>query len=160
MIEWLQRHHLPYELLSSLLSATPQVRRADCLVVDCIGHLFELYGLGDLIFCGGTLVPVGGHNIVEPVAWGKVVYYGPHTEKVLEEHGVLSRYGVGVMVAEPEALCHRWRAALDAGRLSQSVESAARKALEELGGVADRQVEALRRFLDGSGPWDRVAHRS
>ncbi|MEJ5365962.1 MAG: glycosyltransferase N-terminal domain-containing protein [Desulfosoma sp.] len=159
MLEWLERHHVPHDVLSSFLSTTPQVRRSDYLVVDCIGHLFELYGLGDLIFCGGTLVPVGGHNIVEPVAWGKRVYYGPYTDKVFEEHRVLSRYGVGVMVPSAEALSHRWHAALAAGRLSESVEAAAREAMAELAGVADRQVAGLRRFLDGSGPWEKVAHR-
>ena len=151
MIQWLERHHLPYEVLSSFLSATPKGRRSDCVVVDCIGHLFELYGLGDLIFCGGTLVPVGGHNIVEPVAWGKMVYYGPHADKVFEEHRVLSRYGVGVMVRDAETLSHRWRAALAAGRLSGSWEGAARQALDELAGVADRQAAALQRFLDRPG---------
>ncbi|WP_448384283.1 3-deoxy-D-manno-octulosonic acid transferase [Desulfosoma sp.] len=148
MIQWLERHHLPYELLSSFLSQTPKGRGSDWVVVDCIGHLFELYGLGDLIFCGGTLVPVGGHNIVEPVAWGKRVYYGPYTDKVFEEHRVLSRYGVGVMVPDAETLSHRWRDALAAGPLSESAKGAARQALDELTGAADRQVAGLRRFLD------------
>lgn len=148
MIEWLERRHLPYDVLSSFLSTTPRTRRSDCLVVDRIGHLFELYGLGDLVFCGGTLVPVGGHNIVEPVAWRKTVYYGPHVEKVFHEHQVLSGYGVGVMVPNAETLYDRWRSVLAAGPLSASDDSAAQKALDELAGVADRQVDVLQRFLN------------
>lgn len=157
MIEWLERRQLRYDVLSSFLSTTPWPRRSDCLVVDCIGHLFELYGLGDLVFCGGTLVPVGGHNIVEPVAWKKTVYYGPHIEKVCHEHQVLSGYGVGVMVSNADDLYDRWRAVLAAGPLSASDDSAAQKALDELAGVADRQVAVLQRFLHrsaGSGSLD------
>lgn len=151
MVEWLERERLPYELLSYFLSPTPRSRRTDCLIVDGIGHLFELYGLADLVFCGGTLVPVGGHNIVEPVAWAKTVYYGPHVEKVLDEHRVLSGYGIGVMVSDAESLYERWRAALAAGRSAASGDAAARKALDELAGAADRQVAVLQRFLNCSG---------
>ncbi len=151
MVEWLERNRLSYEFLSSFLSSTPRSRHADCLIVDGIGHLFELYGLADLVFCGGTLVPVGGHNIVEPVAWAKTVYYGPHIEKVLDEHRILSGYGIGVMVSDAESLYKRWRDALTAGRLAESRDAAARKALDELAGAADRQVAVLQRFLNCSG---------
>ncbi len=148
MTDWLQRHGVAYELLSSFLSETESRRRCDCLVVDGIGHLFDLYGLGNLVFCGGTLVPVGGHNIVEPVAWQKTVHYGPHVEKVMEEHRVLQEHGVGIMVHSAEELYERWRKALLAGTLPEFHKSAARKALQELGGVADRQVKALQGFLN------------
>lgn len=147
MIAWLQGHGVPYDLLSSFLSNGPRRRQSDCLVVDGIGHLFELYGLGDFIFCGGTLAPVGGHNIVEPLVWGKTVYYGPHVEKVWEEHGVLQRHGAGVMVQSPEDLYGRWRHALLKGAFDGGQNDAARKALEELGGAAERQVMGLQPFL-------------
>lgn len=150
MIDWLEGHHVPYDVLSSFLSSTARPRRADCLVVDSIGHLFELYGLGDLVFCGGTLVPVGGHNIVEPVAWAKTVFYGPYIDKVFEEHHVLSRHGVGIMIPDAETLYDRWRGLLAAGRLPEAGDAAARKALDELAGVADRQVAVLQRFLNRS----------
>ncbi|ROQ89528.1 3-deoxy-D-manno-octulosonic acid transferase [Desulfosoma caldarium] len=147
MIAWLQGHGVPYDLLSSFLSNESQRRQSDCLVVDGIGHLFELYGLGHFIFCGGTLAPVGGHNIVEPLAWGKTVYYGPHVEKVWEEQVVLQRHGAGIMVHSPEDLYGRWRHALLSGAFGGWKKDAARKALEELGGAAERQLTSLQPFL-------------
>ena len=50
---------------------------ASCLVVDVKGVLAALYGIADIAFVGGTLVPVGGHNILEPLAHGVPVIIGP-----------------------------------------------------------------------------------
>lgn len=147
MAEWLKNRGLSYDLLSSVLSGIQSRRSSDCLLVDGIGYLFELYGVGDLIFCGGTLAPVGGHNIVEPVAWGKTVYYGPHIHKVLEEHRVLQKYGVGIMVDSPEGLYRRWQDILSARLLHGSDETAARNALNELCGAAELQIKGLEPFL-------------
>lgn len=152
MVAWLQDHGLNYNLLSSLTSNGPRRRQGDCLVVDGIGHLFELYGLGDLIFCGGTLAPVGGHNILEPVVWGKTVYYGPHVEKVWKEHCVLQRHGVGIKVQSAGELYGRWRDALFTGTFGESRSDAARKALEEFGGAAERQLRGLLPFLRRTDP--------
>ncbi|HEX7534215.1 MAG TPA: glycosyltransferase N-terminal domain-containing protein, partial [Syntrophales bacterium] len=46
------------------------------IVIDVIGELFKVYSLASVVFCGGSLVPKGGQNILEPAAWGKVIFYG------------------------------------------------------------------------------------
>jgi 3-deoxy-D-manno-octulosonic-acid transferase len=61
-----------------LWSANPT--RSQCLIVDTKGILASLYGLADIAFVGGTLAPLGGHNILEPLAHGIPVVVGP-------EHG-------------------------------------------------------------------------
>lgn len=48
------------------------------LVVDTIGHLESFYGAGDVAFVGGSLIPHGGQNMLEPAALGKAVLFGPH----------------------------------------------------------------------------------
>ena len=53
---------------------------ADVVVVDTLGELASLYFLADLVFAGGTLANVGGHNLLEPVQAGKVVVHGPYTQ--------------------------------------------------------------------------------
>jgi 3-deoxy-D-manno-octulosonic-acid transferase len=50
----------------------------DVLVLDTIGELAGFYALGDAAFVGGSLVPWGGHNLLEPAAFGKPVFFGPH----------------------------------------------------------------------------------
>lgn len=112
----------------------------DVVVVDSIGELGAIYSLAELVFVGGTLRPIGGHNLVEPVQAGKLVVHGPHTEnqrgqeRLLRPLGVLRRVeGARDLVstlralwAEPgrEALCARARAALEEhrGALSRSLE--------------------------------------
>lgn len=53
---------------------------AEVVVVDTIGHLEAFYGAGDLAFVGGSLVPHGGQNMLEPAALGKPVLFGRHTQ--------------------------------------------------------------------------------
>ena len=50
------------------------------LLVDTIGELAALYSLADIAFVGGSLVPRGGHNIIEPAQHGVAIMVGPHTE--------------------------------------------------------------------------------
>jgi len=47
------------------------------IIVDVIGELFKVYSLATIVYCGGSLVPKGGQNILEAAAWGKVIFYGP-----------------------------------------------------------------------------------
>ena len=53
---------------------------AEIIIIDTIGELAGLYMLSDLVYVGGSLVPIGGHNIMEPMACGKPVLVGPHME--------------------------------------------------------------------------------
>ncbi len=50
------------------------------LLIDSIGELSSLYALADIAFVGGSLVPRGGHNIIEPAQHGVPILVGPHTE--------------------------------------------------------------------------------
>ncbi len=54
--------------------------RADAVVLDTIGELAQLYQVATVVFVGGSLVPAGGHNILEPALYGKPVIVGPHME--------------------------------------------------------------------------------
>lgn len=54
------------------------VSRADILLGDTMGELMLFYGACDIAFVGGSLVPNGGHNMIEPAAWGVPIISGPH----------------------------------------------------------------------------------
>jgi len=148
MCAWLAAQNVAYDLLTDI-ERGERARTAPVVLVDRIGALFELYSAGDLVFCGGTMEPVGGHNILEPAAWSKAVYYGPHLKKVLHEHRLLSDFGGSFLVRDWGDLAARWRVAVrDLPRLEPHGASA-RRALDSLRGVVDKQValilEALRR---------------
>ena len=52
--------------------------RAAVVVLDTVGELAVLYQIASIVFLGGSLVPVGGHNVLEPASWGKPVVFGPY----------------------------------------------------------------------------------
>ena len=53
--------------------------RCQCFVIDTMGELLHFYAAADIAFVGGSLEPIGGHNLLEPAALGKPVIVGPHT---------------------------------------------------------------------------------
>ena len=58
--------------------------RADAVILDTIGELAQLYQVATVVFVGGSLVPAGGHNILEPAIFGKPIVFGPHMENFAE----------------------------------------------------------------------------
>ncbi|MBI4634338.1 MAG: 3-deoxy-D-manno-octulosonic acid transferase [Deltaproteobacteria bacterium] len=83
------------------------------IVVDVIGELFRVYSLASVVFCGGSLVPKGGQNVIEAAAWGKVVLYGPFMDDFWEERELLEGAGAGMTVRDADELLKAIRNALD-----------------------------------------------
>ncbi len=77
---------------------------ARVVLVDVIGELFKIYSLATVVFCGGSLVPKGGQNILEAAAWGKVVFFGTHMDDFPEEAAGLEQSGGGIRVAGGDEL--------------------------------------------------------
>jgi 3-deoxy-D-manno-octulosonic-acid transferase len=75
--------------------------RGGALLVDSIGELSSLYALADIAFVGGSLVPRGGHNIIEPAQYGVAIVVGPYTENFRDIVGLFqSRDAVRVVNAD------------------------------------------------------------
>lgn len=71
------------------------------IVVDVIGELFRVYSLAEAVYCGGSLVPKGGQNILEAAAWGKVIFYGPSMDDFSSEAALLENAGAGIRIRNP-----------------------------------------------------------
>ncbi len=148
MVRWLEEREVPFQLLSSI-EGRGEPRREAVVLVDRIGILFDLYGLGDLIFCGGTLEPIGGHNILEPAAWRKPVFYGPSVQKVQHEHLTLQTFGGSFVVRDTEELLKAWRTWVGRLDVLRRHGERAGEALEALGGVVGRQVRLIQSLFEG-----------
>jgi 3-deoxy-D-manno-octulosonic-acid transferase len=146
--EWFRRQSLPFQRYSCLADGR-EVRRDPVILVDGVGDLFDLYGAGDLTFCGGSLVPLGGQNILEPAAWGKAVFYGPHMENFLEERRLLEEGGCGISVRSRDELLERMGHHLSHLEELRVTGSKARAALEGRDRIALRQAELVRDVLNG-----------
>jgi len=79
-------------------------RRCPVVVVDTMGELPNIYSVATVAFCGGSLVPLGGQNPLEPAAWEVPVLYGPHMDDFIEARNALEAAGGGMCVTGREAL--------------------------------------------------------
>jgi 3-deoxy-D-manno-octulosonic-acid transferase len=70
------------------------------MFVDEIGWLNAIYHLAHVAFVGGTLVPIGGHNLLEPAFAGVPVVYGPYHEEQQVGHELLQQHGLGFVISE------------------------------------------------------------
>jgi len=74
------------------------------IVLDTVGELADLYGLADVVFVGGSLVPTGGHNMLEPAKMRKPVLFGPHTQNFREGAELLRSAGAAMVVRDAHEL--------------------------------------------------------
>ena len=73
-------------------------------LADTMGELLMLFGVADVAFVGGSLVPVGGHNLLEPAGWGKPVLTGPHLHNFTAISNLLDDAGALTLVDNADAL--------------------------------------------------------
>lgn len=86
-------------------SELPKSRRDGAVIVlDTVGELAQLYRVADVVFVGGSLVPAGGHNMLEPAIKRKPVLFGPHTANFREAAALLLESGGALVVAEAAEL--------------------------------------------------------
>lgn len=114
------------------------------LLGDTMGELLFLYALADSAFVGGSLVPNGGHNLLEPAALAKPVLSGPHLFNFLDIAAQLREAGALAEVDDAEGL------AVEVQRLFELPRDAQRMAEAGLA-VMRRNQGALQRLLDGLG---------
>jgi 3-deoxy-D-manno-octulosonic-acid transferase len=119
------------------------------LLVDTIGELASLYGLGDVAFVGGSLVPRGGHNIIEPAQHGVAIMVGNHMENFRDIVGLFQSQDAVRVVGPAEFPLVLMEL------LSNDEERAAlgRRGAETLRsqmGATERTVRALEKLLESS----------
>lgn len=117
-------------------------------LVDTIGELGLIYRLTDLVFVGGSLVPKGCQNLLEPALLGCAILHGPDTSNFEVMARDLQAAGGAIEVADRAALSHQVAVLLaDDGRRHDMAEGAGRMAVAKRG-VVDTVVDALAPILD------------
>ena len=101
-----ERRGFRYQLRSELHDDGAK-RTEPVIIINTFGELFKLYSIGTVVFCGGSLVPLGGQNPLEAAVWGKVVFYGPSMEDFLDAKAILEEVGAGIPVSSPEMLAEK-----------------------------------------------------
>jgi 3-deoxy-D-manno-octulosonic-acid transferase len=121
------------------------------LLIDSIGELASLYALADGAFVGGSLVSSGGHNILEPAAFGKVPVFGPSMENFSEIASRFISAGAAIQVESPEDAGVAWIELFsDPDRMKKMGETA-RQLVTDSRGATDRAMAEIAKRLDGLG---------
>lgn len=117
------------------------------IILDTRGELARAYREAKVAFVGGTLVPVGGHNLLEPAVWGKPVMFGPYTDHCAEVATLLHEAGGGRRVAGVEDMVRclsEWLANQEA---CETVGQAARRVVLDNQGALKRSLEFIESCL-------------
>lgn len=147
------RHPERFDAIESLLAdeKVPYVRRttlaegdeaaaidaADVMLLDTIGELAGCFPGAAVCFIGGSLVPVGGHNLLEPARCGVPIVVGPHVDSVRDLADRLESVGAAIVVDEAAALARAIAGCLDSGP-DATAGAAARGVAEERAGSLSR----------------------
>jgi 3-deoxy-D-manno-octulosonic-acid transferase len=118
------------------------------ILLDTRGELPYFYREGYLTFVGGTLVPVGGHNLIEPAQWGKPVLFGPYVDHCRDTARLLLQANGGIQVQDQHELEAQ---ILYLIAHSAEVEDRGRRAFEVVQthrGVIDRNLKWIDRLLE------------
>jgi 3-deoxy-D-manno-octulosonic-acid transferase len=119
------------------------------LLLDSIGELASLYGLADGAFVGGSLVSSGGHNILEPAAFGKIPVFGPSMENFAEIASRFVSAGAAIQVESPEDVGVAWIELFRDPERMKKMSEAARQLVADSRGATDRAMLEIAKNLDG-----------
>jgi 3-deoxy-D-manno-octulosonic-acid transferase len=125
-------------------------RDVTVILLDSIGELASLYRLADGAFVGGSLVPSGGHNILEPAAFGKIPVFGPSMENFSEIASRFVAADAAIQVESPEDAGVAWIELLRNPERRHKMGENAKHLVESSRGATDRVLAEISKFLSAS----------
>jgi len=134
------------------LAQAPEDRPFQVILLDTIGELSKIYSIGTVVFIGGSLVPVGGHNVLEPAVFSKPVIFGSHMDNFAEIARILTAHGAAVQVADGTAFMREALALLQDQTRQARIGQAALKVILENAGALDKTLGVLARQLGDTPP--------
>lgn len=121
------------------------------IIIDTIGELGKIYGVADIVYTGGSLVPRGGHNILEPAAHGKPILVGPHMFNFKTSYAMLSDGGVCLTVKDSTDLTATIRSLLNNPEKIREMGQAALAIISENQGASRKSALLLKEVLETAG---------
>jgi 3-deoxy-D-manno-octulosonic-acid transferase len=158
--EFIEEAHYQFVRRSELAVAGPAASSGDSgksftasttvLLLDSIGELASLYRMADGVFVGGSLVPSGGHNILEPAAFGKVPVFGHSMENFAVIASRFVEAGAAIQVTSPEDAGVEWIHLLKNPEKMRKMGETARQLVETSRGALERALSEVSRQLGGT----------
>ena len=141
----LQRKHVNYLRKSSMNGHG--AKDADVIFLDTLGDLPMVYSVASVVFVGGSLVDVGGHNLIEPARWSKPLLFGPYMTNFADLASEMKQSGGGVEVKGREDLMREVTSLLTEPGRALEVGQNARQVVDGDRGVVERSLELVSRYF-------------
>lgn len=126
------------------------IKDNDVIILDTIGELGKLYALADVVFVGGSLVEIGGHNILEPAAFGKPIVVGEKMYNFAEIYNLLNRNKACLTARTQEELNEIFLNLADDKAMRKEYGDNAYEIMQQNQGAAKRNVEEVRKVLQAT----------
>ncbi len=141
-VSWVRRSAWKRKAIGSI----PPFRGGEVVLLDTIGELASVYSLATIAFVGGSLVPAGGHNPLEPAQFGVPIVMGPHyanfraiTEDLIAHDAIRIVKNEGLTQVLVDLLSNR--------EAAKTMGERARQVFEQQAGATSRCVSAIRTLL-------------
>ncbi len=141
----LQEAELPSVRRSQLAEGVSEL--APVILVDTMGELGQLYALATVAFVGGSLVPVGGHNILEPARYRRPIFFGPYMDNFAEVAEAFLAEGMPHQVRDTGELVARVLEFFENSDAAKQMGEAAHRVLTRNQGAAERTAAVVEGFL-------------
>ncbi len=113
------------------------------ILLDTMGELARIYAMADVAFVGGSMVPIGGHNLLEPAACGICVIFGPHVDHFKAVADILIRSGGGIKIKNEQELYIRVLDLLKDEDKRKRMGKAAYQAVRKQSGVSQKTASLI-----------------
>jgi 3-deoxy-D-manno-octulosonic-acid transferase len=134
-------------LRSSLWLREKSLQHGEVMIVDTLGEMLKFYALADLVFVGGSLVNIGGHNILEAALLKKPVLYGPHMQNFKEIARLVREAHAGLQVKNSEDLLQQMRILIENPQEASRIGENGYHLFEENRGATQRTLAVIDRRL-------------
>ncbi len=143
---WISSSGLPCQRRSEL---DPEhcKRTAPVVLLDTIGELLATYSVATFVFCGGSLVPKGGQNVLEPAMWSKPIMHGPSMEDFADAQQLIDKAGGGVTVRHAGEMADFALGWLNDPSAAGAAGSAARRVILSHRGAAGKHAAVIAELM-------------
>lgn len=136
-LSWVRRSQLPAAPLTGM----------SVILLDTMGELASLYAAATVVFIGGSLIPHGGQNMLEPAAVGRPVIHGPHMGNFAEMRDLFQKAGAAVQVEDGKGLREKLALLLDDPTLADRMGKAGCEIVEAHRGATRRTADLVDALL-------------
>lgn len=119
----------------------------DILLLDSVGELYMLFSVCDLVFMGGSLVPVGGHNLLEAAVFGKPTVFGPHMHNFRDIASIIISNKAGYQVSNEKELIQIMKHFIDNPTELSEASNNCKLIFDENSGATDKNVEIIKGLI-------------